>query len=350
MPNDERSPTLISLLLRRRIVLAGLVALLVVVSGASVLAFGGGSDLVVYNGRSQYGDEDAFKAFEDKTGVALELRGGTAPELFERLTSEGEDTPADLLVTTDLANLWRAKQAGLLAPVSTAALEQRIPPEFRDPDGSWWGLSLRIRTPMRSVERVPARAVTSYEDLGTPRFRGRLCLRTSNNEYNQSLVADMLAKRGAAATERVLRGWMRNDPQILGSDVDVLEAIGAGRCDVGLTNHYYLARMLADDPEFPVAPAWPDQDGAGAHTNLSGVGVVRGTDRRADATRLIEHLASRMSQEQIVENGELAVARDVPPAPQIRDWAGVRKDPIDVARAGALLPDAVALMQDVGWR
>src|SRR5919106_1497009 len=163
--------------------------------------------------------------------------------------------------------------------------------QYRDPDGDWWGLSLRIRTPMRSTS-VPEDAVRSYEDLGDPRWKGKLCLRTSNNEYNQSLVADMLAKRGDDETRALLESWMANDPQIVGSDVDVLDAIAAGRCDVGLTNHYYLARELADDPDFPVTPAWPDQDGAGAHTNLSGVGLVAGSEHRDDAVALMEHLTS----------------------------------------------------------
>ena len=322
-------------LLRRRRRLIPILAVVVfaLVAATAVLAFGGSADVVVYNGRSQYGDEQSFKNFEKETGKTLELRGGTAPELFERLKSEGADTPADLLVTTDLANLWRAKEAGLLTPVSSKTLERQVPPEFRDPDGEWWGMSLRIRTPMRSTERVPANAVKHYEDLGKPQFKGKLCLRTSNNEYNQSLVADMIAKRGRAATEKLLRGWMANEPQILGSDVDVLKAIDAGRCDVGLTNHYYLGRILKDDPKFPVAPAWPDQDGAGAHTNLSGVGLVKGSEHRADAIKLMEHLTAPESQELILES-----------------WGNVKRDPIDVARAGALLPDAVELMQQVGWR
>jgi iron(III) transport system substrate-binding protein len=335
---------------RRRLVLVLAAVLVALVAATAVLAFGGSADVVVYNGRSQYGDEQAFKNFEDSSGKSLELRGGTAPELFERLESEGSDTPADLLVTTDLANLWRAKQAGLLAPVSSDALQRQVPREYRDPDGDWWGLSLRIRTPMRSTERVPEEAVASYEDLAKPRFKGRLCLRTSNNEYNQSLVADMLAKRGPAATERLLRGWMANDPQILGSDVDVLEAIGAGRCDVGLTNHYYLGRMLKEDPDFPVAPAWPDQDGAGAHTNLSGVGLVRGSEHRADAIALMEHLTAPPSQELILENSELAVNPEVGAPPHLKAWENVERDPIDVAEAGRRLPEAVQLMQEVGWR
>jgi iron(III) transport system substrate-binding protein len=339
-----------SLIRRRRLVIAVVaLAVVAVVAVAALASSGGGDDVVVYNGRSQYGDEQTFRDFETRSGVSLVLRGGTAPELFERLRSEGSDTPADVLVTTDLANLWRAKEAGLLQPASSPTLERQIPEGSRDPDEQWWGLSARIRTPMRSTERVEADAVVSYEDLGDEAFRGRLCLRTSNNEYNQSLVADMLAKRGAEDTEDMLRSWMDNDPHILGSDVDVLEAIASGRCDVGLTNHYYLARILKDDPDFPVAPAWPDQDGAGAHTNFSGAGVVKGSEQAGDAVRLLEHLTSPAGQREIVANGELAADGVTPPPEPIAAWADVKRDPIDVARAGALLGDAVALMQRVGW-
>ena len=245
---------------RRRLgLIAG--AVLIVIAGLGVAAFAlaGSADVVVYNGRSQYGDEQAFKAFEEQTGLDVELRGGTAPELFERLRREGDATEADLLVTTDLANLWRAEEAGLLEPVTTEALSSNV--DLHDPDGAWWGISTRLRVPMRSTERVDEDAITTYDDLAKPEFRGRVCLRTSNNEYNQSWVADRIAKHGEAETEELLESIMANDPKILGSDVDVLEAIAAGDCDVGLTNHYYLARELKDDPDFPVAPAWPDQDG-----------------------------------------------------------------------------------------
>jgi iron(III) transport system substrate-binding protein len=339
-----------ALLQGRRRLYAAAALLIVVIAALVLLTVGKSADLVVYNGRSQYGDEQVFRDFEKERDISLELRGGTAPELFDRLQSEGDDTPADLLVTTDLANLWRAKEAGLLAPVDSAKLEAQVPAQYRDPDKEWWGLSLRIRTPMRSTERVGEDEVKTYEDLGDAKWKGKLCLRTSNNEYNQSLVADWLAKRGPGETERILRSWMANDPQILGSDVDVLEAIAAGRCDVGLTNHYYLGRILADDPSFPVAPAWPDQDGAGAHTNLSGVGLVKGSEHEALAIAMMEHLTSPEAQKLIVANSELAVNPDVPPAEHIADYANVKKDPIDVAEAGRHLPDAVKLMQEVGWK
>jgi iron(III) transport system substrate-binding protein len=328
---------------RRRLgLMAGAVVIVIAGLAAAALALAGSADVVVYNGRSQYGDEQAFKAFEEQTGLDVELRGGTAPELFERLRREGDATEADLLVTTDLANLWRAKDAGLLEPVE---LDANV--ELHDPDGAWWGISTRLRVPMRSTERVEEDAVTSYEDLGNPDFRGRLCLRTSNNEYNQSFVADRIAKHGEAETRELLESWMANEPKILGSDVDLLEAIAAGDCDVGLTNHYYLGRELAEDPGFPVAPAWPEQ---GAHTNLSGVGLVTGSDHRADAVRLMEFLTAREAQEAIVQNSEFAANPDVPPAEHLRDWAGVQTDPIDVENAWPALEQAVALMQRVGWR
>jgi iron(III) transport system substrate-binding protein len=310
-------------------------------------AGGAGDALVVYNGRSHYGGEEAFAAFEKETGIDVELFGGDAETLHQRLRSEGADTPADVLVTVDGANLWRAQDEGLLAPLASRAVERTVPAPLRAEQ--WTALSTRVRTPVVSTERVDPGAVRTYADLADARWRGRLCLRTSNNVYNQSLVADLLAKRGAPATERLLRGWMANEPTILGSDVEVLEAIAAGRCDVGLTNHYYLARELAEDPGFPVAPAWPEQAGAGAHANLSGAGIVRTSDRPAEARRLIEFLVQREAQEAIAANGEFPANPDVPPAPHIREWAGVKTDPMDVAGAGERATEALELMAAVGW-
>jgi iron(III) transport system substrate-binding protein len=305
--------------------------------------------LVVYNGRSHYGDEKVFRDFEAATGVKLELRGGTGPELFERLKREGADTPADVYLTTDLANLWRAEEAGLLQGVTSPTLRAQIPESLRDRDGNWWALSTRMRVPVVSTERVAPGAVTGYESFADPRFRGRTCFRTSNSEYNQSLVADMIAKRGRPATEQLLRSWMANEPRIINSDGEMLAVIAAGGCDVGLANHYYLGRILEDDPDFPVAPAWPDQNGAGAHTNISGVGVVAGSDAVPTAVALMEWLTAPPAQEQIVARSEFAANPEVPPPPHLQGWANVKQDPIDGERAGPLLPDAVALMLDVGW-
>jgi iron(III) transport system substrate-binding protein len=317
-------------------------ALIVAAFVGVVLATSGSSDdeLVIYSARSHYGEEEPFKDFAEKTGTNLRIRGGSASELYERLKSEGKDTPADVLITVDAANLWRAKDAGLLEPVHSPNIDSAVPSDLRDPDGTWFGLLLRARTIMRSTERVGPGEVTTYEGLGDPRWKGRLCLRSGTSDYNVSFVADRLAKDGRAATERILRRWMANDPDILGSDTDVLEAIADGDCDVGLTNHYYLERELADDPDFPVAPVWADQQGRGTHVNLSGIGVVRGSDKADEARALIRYFLQPAQQRVFVENNH-----EFP----VRGGTDFKRDPIDVDGAGSHLAEAVRLMDEVGW-
>src|SRR4051795_13447190 len=273
---------------RRRLIwtLVGTAVLLVAAFVGVVLATSGSSSggLVLYSARSHYGEEQPFEDFAKKTGTDLTIRGGDASELYERLESEGSNTPADVLITVDAANLWRAQHAGLI--------------------DSWKPLTLRARTIMRSTERVGPNEVTTYEGLGDPRWKGRLCLRSGTSEYNVSFVADRLAKDGREATERMLRRCMANDPDILGSDTDVLHAIADGDCDVGLTNSYYLGRELADDPDFPVPLEWADQNGRGKHVNLSGIGIVKGADQRAAGVALIEFLTGKRQQEVFVRNNK----------------------------------------------
>ena len=332
---SARTKLLAALIGGAALVASALVAVVIATAGSS-------SDdrLVLYSARSHYGEEEPFERYAERTGTDLTLRGGSASELYERLRSEGEDTPADVLITVDAANLWRAKEDGLLQPVSSPALDRAVPEDLRDPDGAWYGLTLRARTIMRSSERVGPDEIATYEELGDPRWKGRLCLRSGTSEYNVSFVADRLAKDGPEATERMLRRWMANEPEIVGSDTDVLDKIADGDCDVGLTNHYYLERELEEDPDFPVEPVWADQDGRGTHVNLSGLGVVRGSDAAAEATDLIESLVQPEEQRVFEENNhEFGVD----------DCCDFKRDPIDVAAAGARLDDALNLMDEVGW-
>ena len=279
-------PTLLPPPRPRPALVVGLVARRRPCSPSPSLAFGGSADVVVYNGRSQYGDETGLHAVRGATGLDVELRGGTAPELFERLRSEGADTPADLLVTTDLANLWRAEEAGLLEPVAHAALERTCPAERRDPDGEWWGLSLRIRTPMRSTERVPEDAIRSYEDLGDAR-----CQRQALPAHVEQRVQPVARRRHA---RQARRGGHREAAALLDGQrpADPRLRRRRARGDRGRP-----LRRRPDEPLLPrrassrttrtsrSRPAWPDQDGAGAHANLSGVGLVKGAEHRADADR-----------------------------------------------------------------
>jgi iron(III) transport system substrate-binding protein len=327
------------------LLVGGLVAL-------AVLTGSSDEDLVIYTARLHYGEEEVFTRFADETGYDLKLFGGTGSALIERLKAEGADTDADLLITVDGANLQQALADDLLRPLDVPAVARNIPAKLRDPDGRWTALTTRARTIMRSTERLPERAApATYAGLGDPRFKGRLCLRTSDSVYNSSFVADQIAKHGHGATERMLRAWMANDPAILGSDVDVLEAIEGGRCDVGLANHYYLGRILADDPDFPVAPVWADQAGRGVHVNMSGVGITRHSDNVAAARELVEFLVSKEAQELFAATNSEFPANPAAPLPkQIAGWRGFKVDPIDVTSDAGLQADAVELMNEVGWR
>jgi iron(III) transport system substrate-binding protein len=319
---------------RRRllaIVIGGSVLLVGAFVGVVLATSGSSSDeLVLYSARSHYGEEKPFEDFATKEGIDLTIRGGSASELYERLRSEGAKTPADVLITVDAANLWRAKDAGII--------------------DSWEPLTLRARTIMRSTERVGPDDVTTYEGLGDPRWKGKLCLRSGTSEYNVSFVADRIAKDGRAATERMLRAWMANDPEIFGSDTDVLEALEDGHCDVGLTNSYYLGRELADDPDFPVAPVWADQPVRGTHVNLSGLGMVKSSDHAEEARRLIAFLRQPAEQEVFAQsNYEFPAVAGVKPPPEIARFGSFKRDPIDVDAAGPRLDDALQLMDEVGW-
>lgn len=339
-----------------RRVMLGLVAFAILVVGglAAVVALTSGSsddEIVVYTARLHYGEEEAFRRFAERTGHDVRLFGGDGPALNERLAAEGADTEADVLITVDGANLQQAVSRDLLQPVESPVLLESIPERLRDPGNRWFAVTTRARTIMRSTARVPeSEAPQTYADLGDPRWRGRVCLRTGDSVYNSSFVADRLAKDGREETERLLRSWMDNDPTILGSDVDVLEAIAEGECDLGLTNHYYLGRILKDDADFPVAPVWANQDARGTHANFSGVGIVKHADNLEGARELVEYLASPEAQALFAEtNSEFPANPEAGRAQHISGWAGFEVDPIDVEADAGLQAEAVALMNDVGW-
>lgn len=305
----------------------------------------------VYSARSHYGTEEVFTRFTEETGIKVEILGGDPAGLVDRIASEGERTRADLLITTDAGYLWRAADLDLLAPVDDPELRNAVPAGLRDPQGRWYAISQRARTVMRSTERVPeADAPTTYAELGDPRWKGRLCLRTSNNSYNQSLVASLIAERGEQATRRILTSWMANDPTIFGNDTEVLEAIAAGRCDIGLTNTYYLGNKLKDDPGFPVAPVWVEQQGAGTHVNVSGVALTAHAGHPDEAKRLMRYLLTPEAQNLIAEgNSEFPVLAGVPIAEWIRGWGPFKADESAVTKIGPNQPAAVRLMNEVGW-
>jgi iron(III) transport system substrate-binding protein len=272
--------------------------------------------------------------------------------LLARLRAEGRNTPADLLITVDAGNLWHAAEAGVLQPVESDALQEQIPAQLRDPQNRWFGLSVRARTIFYNPERVEATELSTYADLADPKWKGRLCLRTSNSVYNQSLVATMIATVGAEATERTVRGWVANlaAPPFV-NDTSLLEAIAAGQCDVGIANTYYFGRLKASKSDLPVSLFWADQGAQGVHVNISGAGITRHAKNPEAARRLLEWLSSPAAQETFAAlNREYPANADVAWDPLVRSWGEFSADPVNVSEAGRLQPQAVMLMDRAGYR
>ena len=236
--------------------------LLMLMVALGPLGTAGASEVVVYTAR-HYGQEPAIEAFTKKTGIQVKLLAGSTGELFERLKAEGEKTPADVLLTVDAGNLWNAARAGLLSKIDSPELASNVPASLRDPDNRWFGLTVRARTIMYHTGKVKPAELSTYEALGDPKWKGRLCLRTSGYIYNQSLLATMIKRHGEPKTEEIVRSWAANQPVLINSDTKILEGIAAGQCDVGVTNHYYLARIVTKDAAFPVLPFWANQQTTG---------------------------------------------------------------------------------------
>lgn len=320
---------------------------LAIASCGIVNAFSGENTVRVYSGR-HYDLEEAFQDYADETGVDVEFLFGGDAELRERLDTEGDDTLADVFMTVDAANLELAASEGLLQPMDSDVLEE-LPANVVHPERLWVGLSKRVRTIMYHPDRVDRSELSTYEDLADPRWAGRLCMRNSNNVYTQSLVASLIAHHGYDGALEIVEGWVSNDTEIMPNDILILETIAAGGCDVGITNHYYLARLIEDDSDFPVEPFWANQDGRGVHVNVSGAGVTADADNPELATDLIDWLATEGQEAFVYGNHEYPVNPDVPPPPLVRDWGGFEEDILNASEFAALNADAIRLMNEAGY-
>ena len=309
-------------------------------------------EVVVYSARNEQLIRPLFDAYTARTGVAVRFITDKEGPLLARLQAEGANTPADLLVTVDAGNLWQAGEVGVLAAIDSPALRANIPAQLRDPGDRWFGLSIRARPLVYSTERVKAADLVSYEDLADPKWRGRLCLRTSKKVYNQSLVAMMIARLGEAETARVVGGWVANlATEPFANDNQVMEAIDAGKCDVGIVNTYYYGRLVKERPDLKVAIAWPNQASSGVHVNISGAGVTRHAKHPDEARQLLEWLSSAEAQGLFASlNLEYPANPAIAPDPAVAAWGGFTADPANVAAAGRLQAAAVMLMDRAGYR
>lgn len=312
----------------------------------------------VYSARQENLIKPLLDDFTRDTGIEVNLLTGRADELLQRLRLEGRNSPADVLITVDAGNLHQAKQADVLSPIDSAVLNERIPENFRDVDGHWYGLSLRARPIMYNKDTVDPSELSTYEALTDPKWRGRICIRSSSNIYNQSLVASMIAAEGPEAASEWAEGLVANlarPPQ--GGDTDQIRAVAAGVCDIAIANTYYLGKLLAsDDPEQravaeQIGVFFPNQDGRGAHVNISGAGVTAHAPNPDNGVRLIEYLTGEEAQRWYAEvNQEYPVRPEVPTSEILRSLGDFKADSLNLSLLGEYNAEAVRIMDRAGWR
>src|SRR6056297_558010 len=336
-----------------------LAVMFVVAVSAAVMSAGTVVDtLNIYSARQEALIKPLLDRFSNETGVEVNLVTGSGDALITRLTREGRNSPADVLLTSDAGRLYRARQAGVLQPVSSDALTAAVPENLRSPDNLWYGLSVRARVLIIAPERVNTDELQDYEDLADPQWKGRICVRSSGNIYNQSLVAGMLAQKDRAQTQAWLDGFVRNfarPPQ--GGDRDQIKAVAAGQCDVALVNSYYFGAMLQSDNEEERRAAeqvellWPNQSNRGVHINISGAGVIRASEQPDLARELIEFLVREDSQQWYAEtNNEYPVRDSVSPSRLLQSWGDFKADDLDVSELGRLNAQAVMAMDRANWK
>ena len=308
--------------------------------------------ITVYSARKDHLIAPVFDLFWRATGVKVRFITDKAGALLTRLLAEGENTPADILLTVDAGNLWYAQQRGLLKAVHSEVLEKNIPHWLRAQDNTWFALSKRMRTIVYATERVNPQHLLSYASLADKFWHGKLCLRTSKKIYNQSLVASLIHQYGQQETFNIVRGWVNNfSMQPLSSDTNAIKALLKGRCDVTIVNTYYLGRLLKDNPNAPVAIHWPAQNGHGVHVNISGAGLLRYAKNPQQAVKLLEWLSEFKAQKLFAAlNLEYPVNPKVSPTPIVASWGDPHEDHQGIKYAGPLQREAVKIMDKAGYR
>lgn len=312
----------------------------------------------VYSHRHYDVDRRLYAAFTEQTGIEVNVVRAGADELIERLDREGENTPADLIMTVDAGRLNRARDRGLLQPVSSERLSRQVPAHLRDEEGAWYGLTSRARVIVYHPDRVDPSELSTYEDLDRAHWNGRIAIRSSSNIYNVSLLASLVAHHGVDEAREWARGVVNNfarPPQ--GNDRDQIAAVAAGVADIAVVNTYYVGLLSAssNEAEREVAEAveifFPNQDGRGAHINVSGAGVTRHAPNRENAVRLLEFLTGETAQAEFAAaNYEYPVNPRVEPADLVQSWGTFEADTLNLGALGEYADEAVEIFDDVGWR
>ncbi|MDX1537602.1 Fe(3+) ABC transporter substrate-binding protein [Arsukibacterium sp.] len=314
------------------------------------------NEVNIYSARQEELIKPLLDKFSAQSGIKVNLITGKPDELISRLASEGRNSPADLLISTDVGRLYRAKQQGVLQSIDSEKLTSAIPEQLRDPAGQWYGLTMRARPIMYVPGKVKPEELSTYADLASPKWRGRICIRSSDNIYNQSMVAGLIAHEGAAAAEQWAKGLVANfarPPR--GGDRDQISAAASGVCDIAIANTYYLGGMLADEQQRSVAEKvkvfWPDQEGNGVHVNISGAGVAAYAPNKDNAVRLLEYMVTEQAQQWYAEtNHEYPVVAGVQASDLLQKMGDFKADKLNLDKLGELNAEAIRVMDRAGWR
>jgi iron(III) transport system substrate-binding protein len=329
--------------------------------GLAVFGLAAGQDKVVnvYSGRHYQTDEALYAGFTKATGIKVNRIEASEDAIIERIRNEGERSPADVMITVDAGRLWRADQLGLFQPVKSATLEKRIPESLRHPDGHWFGFSTRARVIAYNKARVKTGEISTYEELADPKWKGRVCMRSSTNVYNLSLMGALIDHLGEARAEAWAKGVRENlaqEPK--GGDTDQLKAVAAGLCDVTVSNQYYYARLARSTKpdEKQVAEqlgvVFPNQSSWGTHVNISGAGVLKQAPHREAAVKFLEYLASDEAQRYFADgNNEWPAVRGVKvDNPVLNALGDFKADRLNVAVLGKNQPSSQKIYDRVAWK
>ncbi len=308
----------------------------------------------IYSSRHYNTDDQLYDGFTKQTGIKVNLIEGKDDELIERITSEGKNSPVDILITVDAGRLWRAQQAGIFAPVESPVLSEKIPANLREPNNLWFGYSKRARVIMYNKDKVDPAQLSTYEDLANPKWKGKIIVRSSSNIYNQSLVAGMIETKGEAATAKWIEGLVANfarPPK--GNDTAQIEAVASGLADLALANTYYLARYA--DEKDPAKKAVFEQVKvffpAKTHVNISGAGLAKHAPNQENAVAFLEYLASEDAQNFFASgNNEYPVVPGTPIPPVVASFGEFTEDAVNVAAYGSNNALAVKIMDRSGWK
>ncbi|MDN6298213.1 MAG: Fe(3+) ABC transporter substrate-binding protein [Halomonas sp.] len=329
-----------------------------VLAGSAFATSALAEEINLYSARHYDSDERLYEAFTEETGIDVNVLEGDSDQLIERIQREGVASPADVMMTVDAGRLWRAEEEGIFQSVESDLLDERVPEAMHHPDGLWFGFSQRARAIFYNRENFDPSQITSYEDLADPKFKGEVCIRSSNNIYNQSLLASMVEHKGADGAEEWAQGVVDNmarDPE--GGDTDQIRGVASGECDLAVANHYYYVRLLKSDDDADreaarkVGIIFPNQDGRGTHVNVGGAGVVKNAPHHDNAVRFLEFLASDTAQHIFASgNNEFPVVKGIRKDPVLESWGNFKKDDVNVSVLGENNPEAVRIFDRVGWR